>query len=64
MKTIVIKDVIHVQDGYRWTISADPVFGFTYVHEDYDGDEDNRCGFSKSVADCIAEIEDLFGEDS
>jgi len=33
-------------------------FAWSYVHDDYDGPEDNRCGYADSPMACIAEIEE------
>lgn len=51
----------------KWTIyPTDPLppiptwaqFAWTYVHDDYDGPEDNRFGYAPSPEACIQVIED------
>jgi hypothetical protein len=40
---------------------AHPYWGkvaWTFAHKDYDGPEDNRCGFAETVEDCMSEIDD------
>ena len=47
----------------QWLIEKDmpPIpsrdFDWLYVHDDYDGPEDNRCGRAGSVQECIEAIE-------
>ena len=53
-----------VFDG-EWLITpADaPVrnVNWSYVHADYDGDEDGRCGFGASIEDCLVQIKEFWG---
>lgn len=46
---------------YRNDFTAHPDWrdvAWVYVHEDYDGPEDNRCGHGPSVEACITEIQE------
>ena len=48
-----------------WTIYRQPkpiptrAFDWSYVHAEYDGPEDDRCGAAMSPFHCIAEIREL-----
>lgn len=43
---------------YRgYTISRHEWMPYQYVHKDYDGPEDNRCGTEQSVVACFMEID-------
>ena len=48
----------------KWWIYYDPppipdrIADWHFVHEDYDGPGDSRCGFASSVAECIRQIEE------
>lgn len=45
--------------GYIITESKNPSeHGYGYVHEDYDGPEDNRHGFCSTIDECLKEIVD------
>lgn len=39
------------------------VYGWEYVHKDYDGPEDNRFGFENSPEDCLESIINIEGLD-
>ncbi len=46
---------------YRNDFTAHPDWrsvAWLYVHEDYDGPEDNRCGHGPSVDACMTEIQE------
>jgi len=46
----------------HWLIylsDARPKGGFEYVHADYDGPEDNRCGWALTVEACKLEIDGM-----
>lgn len=50
---------------YRNDFVAHPAWrtvAWLWVHEDYDGPEDGRCGYAPSVDGCISEIQ-LWEED-
>ena len=46
----------------KWRIYIGYWTAYEYVHDDYDGDEDNRCGYGESVEACKAEIDERFYE--
>lgn len=46
---------------YRIYLDDNP-FGWAFVHKDYDGDEDERFGYGKSVDDCKEQIDLLIAE--
>lgn len=39
------------------------VFGWEFVHKDYDGPEDGRCGHTNSLQEAKDEIDERFYED-
>lgn len=56
-------------ETYRnWQITYDPPpipvrnCDWQFWHEDYDGPEDNRCGYAASLADAKAEIDAIEDE--
>lgn len=48
--------VPHKYRGYD--IETHFAMGYQYVHEDYDGPEDSRCGTEKSVELCYRSIDE------
>ncbi len=49
--------------GFSFSYWRKPIptaaFDHDFVHEDYDGPGDNRCGNGRSVEDCKAQIDDI-----
>ena len=37
--------------------------GYEWVHDDYDGPEDNRCGYGKTLAEVFTEIDWVLDDD-
>lgn len=49
---------------YRdYAISNAWIGGFQYVHNDYDGPEDNRHGHEKTLEDCYRAIDESYDDD-
>jgi len=40
------------------------VFDWSFVHEDYDGPEDDRCGDAESLAGCFREIDQYLDDET
>lgn len=50
---------------YRdYAISNAWIGGFQYVHNDYDGPEDNRAGHERTLEDCYRAIDESYDEDA
>jgi hypothetical protein len=37
---------------------------FSFVHKDYDGDDDKRCGYGFTVSDCKNEIDEITDDEA
>lgn len=40
----------------KWKIYIGSYFPYEYIHDDYDGEEDNRFGFCASIEECKQQI--------
>ena len=59
--------MIHYK-GYKIEKVLKPIpsrkMDWDYVHEDYDGPEDNRCGCAASIEECKSDIDEIISEDN
>ena len=53
---------IWYRDKWRIYLSNSDWVKWEYVHDDYDGPEDDRCGYGDTEAECKAEIDERFYE--
>ncbi len=65
--TAMLEDGATTYRGYRISYDPKPIpascgVDWSFVHEDYDGPEDNRCGCAASAEACREEI-DLLEDD-
>lgn len=49
---------IWYRDKWRIYIAECGPYVYTYVHNDYDGDGDNRSGYAHTIEQCKAEIDE------
>ena len=47
----------------RYDPQPHPGVKFTWSHEDFDGPEDDRCGYGISLDDCMTQIDNFDFED-
>jgi hypothetical protein len=53
--------------GYHIYYDPKPIPGkvhYSWVHDDYDGEDDPRCGYAADVADAKAQIDEQVAEGS